>query len=454
MNDKSAKKVIIVGAGLVGSLWAIYLAKRGYQIDVYERRGDMRASGYAGGRSINLAMSTRGWNALQKAGIAEQLQKEALPMPGRMMHSIQGELTFQPYGKDGQAIYSVSRGGLNRALLELADAKDNINFHFHEKCTHLDDKTCDVTFENDLNATTQTVNADLIFATDGSYSAIRNTLQKQPRFNYSQQYLEYGYKELTILPTADGEYAMDPNALHIWPRGTYMMIALPNPDKSFTCTLFMPFEGENGFENLKEEADIKTFFESKFPDSLPLMPDYVAEYIQNPTPALVTVKCHPWSYQRKVLLLGDAAHAIVPFYGQGMNCGFEDCTVLDQMVDECGEDWEKAIAQFDATRYKDSNAVADLALRNFVEMRDLVGDPKFLLRQKIAAYLQQQYPNDFLPLYSQVTFSFIPYSTALREGLAQDELFEQILAIPNIENDWTVDAVHQIFKNWLVVKAA
>jgi kynurenine 3-monooxygenase len=451
-NEGMKKKVVIVGGGLVGCLWAVFLAKRGYVIDVYERRGDMRAAGYAGGRSINLAMSTRGWNALEKAGISEQLKSVAIPMPGRIMHSTQGELTFQPYGKDGQAIYSVSRGGLNKALLELADSFENVQFHFHEKCVALDDATCQLTFEHELTKAKTDVQSDLVFATDGAYSAIRNTLQRQPRFNYSQQYLEYGYKELTIPATATGDYAMDPNGLHIWPRGSFMMIALPNPDRSFTCTLFMPFDGEHGFELLQTEANLVAFFEKYYADTIPLMPDYKAEFFQNPTPALVTVKCHPWSFKSKVLLIGDAAHAIVPFYGQGMNCGFEDCTILDELMDEHLEDWDKIIAHFDATRHIDSDAVAELALRNFIEMRDLVGDPKFLLRQKIAAYLSQQYPTEFLPLYTQVTFSFIPYHKALAEGLAQDRLFEKILDLPNIENDWTSAEVHTCFKNWLTQK--
>ena len=446
------KRVTIVGGGLVGCIWAVFLAKRGYHIDVYERRGDMRAASYTGGRSINLAMSTRGWNALEKAGISEQLRSVAIPMPGRIMHSTQGELTHQPYGKDGQAIYSVSRGGLNKALLELADGFENVTFHFHEKCVALDDSTCDLVFEHELTKQKTSVQSDLVFATDGAYSAIRNTLQRQPRFNYSQQYLDYGYKELTIPATANGEYAMDANGLHIWPRGKFMMIALPNPDCSFTCTLFMPFDGDNSFASLQTEQDLTSFFEQYYADTIPLMPDYTTEYFSNPTPALVTVKCHPWSFKSKVLLLGDAAHAIVPFYGQGMNCGFEDCTILDSLIDEHNEDWDSIIAHFDDTRYKDSDAVAELALRNFIEMRDLVGDPLFLLRQKITAYLHQQYPTEFLPLYTQVTFSFIPYHKALAEGIAQDRLFEQIFAIPDVAADWTTEAVHTTFKKWLQEK--
>ncbi len=441
-----SKKIIISGAGLVGSLWAVFLAKRGYQVDVFERREDMRKAQGGGGRSINLAMSTRGWKALEGAGIKDEVLAEAIPMTGRMMHSISGELTYQPYGKDGQAIYSVSRAGLNRKLMDIAESFENVNLYFEQKCLGVDTRAGGISFENEGKA--QKYSADYIFGTDGAFSAVRQSLQKTSRFNYSQYYLPDGYKELTIPATTEGNFAMDKNCLHIWPRGKFMMIALPNPDKSFTCTLFLPYEGEESFENLNTDASIMAFFQKYFGDAVPMMPTLLEDFKNNPTPSLVTIRCNPWKWGNNVLLMGDASHAIVPFYGQGMNSGFEDCTVLDELVERHDENWDAALEEFNATRIEDANAIADLALRNFIEMRDKVGDPMFLLRKKIAAWLSEEYPDKFLPLYSMVTFSHIPYSIALEEGKRQDKLFEKILALPNIENDWKNNAVLTIFKEW------
>ncbi len=439
----------IVGAGLVGSLWAVFLAKRGYKVDVFERRGDMRKAGFIGGRSINLAMSDRGWKALRKAGIEEQIRQVAIPMHGRVMHSTTGELTYQPYGKEGQSIYSVSRGGLNLELMNIADQHESVNFHFDHKCEGLDMNTCELSFTDTTTGKQNTVDSPLVFGTDGAFSAVRSSLQRRPMFNYSQHYLKHGYKELTIPPNAAGEHQIEKNALHIWPRGQFMLIALPNQDGSFTCTLFLPFEGEESFLQLQSDKQILDFFNKYFADAVPLMPDLLNDFKNNPTPSLVTIRCNPWTYKNKVLLMGDASHAIVPFYGQGMNSGFEDCTLLDQMVDQYGEDWDEIMTNFNKTRIADADGIADLAIRNFIEMRDLVGDPKFLLRKKIAAHFSKKYPDQFLPLYSMVTFSHTPYAEALREGKAQDELFERILAIEDIESRWQSEEVEQIFSSWL-----
>jgi kynurenine 3-monooxygenase len=448
-NFMQKKKILVVGGGLVGSLWAVFLAKRGHEVSVFERRGDMRAQGYQGGRSINLAMSNRGWRAIEKAGIAEQIKSVAIPMTGRMMHSANNELTYQAYGKEGQAIYSVSRGGLNKTLLEVADNQENINFYFHQKCLGINTENSEITFENELNKEKKTYQFDYIFGTDGAYSAIRNSLQKLPRFNFSQSYLDYGYKELNIEPEQSRAFKMDKNCLHIWPRGRFMMIALPNPDDSFTCTMFMPFEGENSFEKLTDEKSLTSFFDQYFPDAAAMIPTLVEEFFNNPTPTLVTIKCNPW-HHKNIVLLGDAAHAIVPFYGQGMNAGFEDCIILDALLTDYQGDFDKSIEVFSNTRPKDADAIADLALRNFIEMRDLVADPMFLLRQKIAAQLSQKYPQDFIPLYSQVTFSETPYSEALRQGILQDQLFEKILKLENIAENWQENPeIEVIFKDWL-----
>lgn len=447
-------KVIIVGAGLVGSLWSVLLAKRGYQVDVYELRDDPRRTGFRGGRSINLAMSDRGWRAIEQAGIRAEVEKDAIPMHGRMMHNEAGQLTFQPYGQEGQAIYSVSRGGLNLDLIDIGDQYDNLTYHFGYKCLGIDLKTNTARFESTATGEVMEVTAPLIFGTDGAFSAVRRSIMRQDRFNYAQQYLTYGYKEVNFPPMADGAHAMDKNALHIWPRGQFMMIALPNVDGSFTGTLFMPYEGEEAaFDALRTDEEIKAFFQKYFPDSLPLLPELLEDFRDNPTSSLVTIRCNPWRYKDQILLIGDASHAIVPFYGQGMNSGFEDCTLLDQMIDQYDHDWPTIIEQFNDSRIQDANAIADLALRNFVEMRDQVADPMFLLRKKIAADLQERHPEDFLPMYSQVTFSHIPYSEALREAQAQDQLFERILALPGIQDDWERNPqVEAIFQDWLASK--
>lgn len=447
--DTKRKKVAIVGAGLVGALWSVILAKRGYVVDVYERRPDFRQAGYIGGRSINLALSERGWKAIEIAGIREKIEAVAIPMPGRMMHGLDGSLTFQPYGEKGQAINSVSRGGLNVELVNIADGHEQVHFHFNQICRGLDLETSAVRFEDGETGHRYTVEADLIFGTDGAFSAVRNTLQKLPRFNYSQHYIEHGYKELTIPPREDGSHRMDTHALHIWPRGHFMLIALPNLDGSFTCTLFLPFEGEESFKNLQTEQQVLAFFKKYFPDTLPLMPTLVEDFFDNPTAALVTVRCSPWNYGEKVLLIGDACHAIVPFFGQGMNAGFEDCTILDGLMDKYDEDWPAIIEEFNASRIEDANAIADLALANFVEMRDKVADPRFLLWKKIEKHLHERFPDEFQSVYSMVSFSHVPYSQALAEVSAHEELFERMLAIPKVDENWKGPEVEAVFKKWL-----
>lgn len=441
------KHALVIGAGLVGSLWATVLAKEGYTVDVYERRPDMRKAGFIGGRSINLALSDRGWKALRLAGIDAHIRESALPMHGRMMHNTEGELTFQPYGKSGQAIYSVSRGGLNLDLLNQAETHAHVTMYFDHRCLGVDFETGMARFE-DAAGKRKEVQADLVFATDGAFSAVRNSMMKRPLFNYAQHYLEHGYKELSIPPNADGSHRMDAASLHIWPRRSFMLIALPNPDGSFTCTLFLPFSGgADAFDQLDKPADIEAFFQRHFPDVVPLIPNLVEEFQTNPTSSLVTVRCSPWQVNNRVFLMGDAAHAIVPFYGQGMNSGFEDCSVLHGFMKEHNHNWKQIGEAYNRTRIRDGHAIADLALRNFIEMRDLVADPKFILRKKILAWLQERHPS-FLPLYSMVTFSHIPYHEAWEAGLAQDQLFEEILALPNIEERWNSPEVEAVFLKW------
>lgn len=418
-------------------------------MDVYERRADFRKAGYIGGRSINLALSERGWKAVEIAGIRDKIEKVAIPMPGRMMHGTDGALTYQPYGQEGQAIYSVSRGGLNIELVNIADEFDQVNFHFNQACTGVDLESGTLRLEDTKTGQEYAVECDLIFGTDGAFSPVRQSLQKLPRFNYSQHYIDYGYKELCIPANADGSHQMHTNGLHIWPRGNFMLIALPNVDGSFTCTMFLPFEGDASFENLKTDKQVMAFFEKYFPDTIPLMPTLLEDFRENPTSALVTIRCFPWHYRHKVLLIGDAAHAIVPFFGQGMNCGFEDCTILDSLLDKYDEDWAAIIEEFNANRSEDSNAIADLALLNFIEMRDKVADQKFLLWKKVEKHLSEKFPNEFQSVYSMVSFSHVPYSQALAEVGRHEKLFSKMLKIEGLEDNWNGPEVDAVFKEWL-----
>jgi kynurenine 3-monooxygenase len=435
------KKVSIIGAGLVGSLLSVFLSKRGYKVTIYERRPDMRKTNISAGRSINLALSDRGWKALTIAGIDSYVRDVAIPMNGRMIHNEKGELGYQPYGKEGQAIYSVSRGGLNSVLMDVAE-KYGAEIRFDERCMGVDPEKGVVQLKNNITGSETEVESDHIFAADGAFSAARLELQMRDRFNYSQDYLEHGYKELTI-PSVNGTWALEKNALHIWPRRRFMLIALPNMDGSFTCTLFFPFEGEDSFSSIRSEQEVESFFRKVFPDAVPLMPTLVKDYMNNPASSLVTVRCFPWSSRDKLLLIGDAAHAIVPFFGQGMNCGFEDCTVLHGLLDEHGEDMSRIFPLFEKMRKPNTDAIAELARQNFIEMRDLVADPRFLLRKKIEANFNSKYPEKWTPLYSMVTFSHVDYARALEEGKKQDSVMKKVMQMDDIENRWNSPEVEE-----------
>mgnify|MGYP002777028407 CR=1 FL=1 len=432
-----------MGAGLVGSLLALYLARRGYPVEVYERRPDIRWAGAAGGRSINLALSDRGWKALEGVGIGEQIRQVAIPMYRRVMHALDGTLTPQPYGLTGtEAIWSVSRGGLNQTLLDLCDRTPGISLHFEQLCQHVELPTTTLEMRDLPTGRTYELRAERLVGTDGAYSAVRTAMLKTDRFDYSQDYLDYGYKELTIAPGAGGTWQLEKNALHIWPRGQYMMIALPNLDGSFTCTLFFPFEplegGGDSFASLTSPAAVREFFGRVFPDAVPLMPELTDDFFHNPTGSLVTVRCFPWTYGDHTLLLGDAAHAVVPFYGQGMNAGFEDCRIFNELLDRHGDaEWAAVIRHFQRTRKPDADAIADLALDNFVEMRDRVADPRFLLQKKIEARLALDHPEWWLPLYSQVTFSpDVPYHQALANGRRQEAIMRRVLPLVEKPEDY------------------
>ncbi len=425
---KQSKHIAIVGAGLVGSLLAIYLKKRGHDVSVFERRGDMRKGNGDVGRSINLALSTRGIKALEEVGLAGEIQKAAIPMHGRMMHDISGKLSFLPYGKEGQFINSISRSGLNILLMNEAE-RIGVNFSFDKRCTTVDFATTSISFADSINQS-----FDLVIGADGAYSAIRWSMQTTDRFNFSQHYIEHGYKELHI-PSSYSS-SLEKNALHIWPRESFMMIALPNPDGSFTCTLFFPFEGQQSFSSLYSNQKIQEFFSTVFPDAVPLMPELLHDYNTNPTSSLITVKCFPW-VKNKTFLIGDAAHGIVPFYGQGMNAGFEDCRVLNALLDKHDDEWDRALPEFQSLRKPDADAIAQLALDNFIEMRDLVADAEFLLRKKIEAKLHQLFPDKWIPLYSMVTFhENIRYSDAQQIGQKQKRIMDGVMAQSDISQNW------------------
>jgi len=411
-------RVIIVGAGLGGSLLAVLLARSGREVLVIERRSDPRLLNRAAGRSINLAISARGIHALDRAGLTDRLLANGLRMPGRMLHPVAGPPSFQPYSSNpAHAIHSVSRSALNLLLLEAAAAEPNVTLRFDLRCAEIDHARPAATFVR-ADGSSETLDADLVVGADGAYSAVRTALLKTDRMDFAQEYLGHGYRELAIPPTASGDFAMEPHALHIWPRGGSMMIALPNPDRSFTCTLFWPWEGKGSFAEVTGDDRVREHFARVYPDAVPLMPTLLEDYRRNPVGSLVTVRCRPWT-RGKVTLLGDAAHAIVPFYGQGANASFEDCEALvDCLVAHPG-DLAAALAAYEAVRIPNANAIADLALENFVEMRDKTATRAFRLRKKVEHVLHDRLGDRFIPLYDMVSFTTIPYAEARVRAIRQ-----------------------------------
>jgi kynurenine 3-monooxygenase len=427
--------ITLIGAGLSGSLLAIYLAKRGYQVEVYEKRGDMRKMPVEAGRSINLALSARGIRALQAIGIADTVLQTAIPMYGRMLHSLEGALTFVRYGKDdSEYINSISRAGLNQALLEVADEFPNVNFHFQHVLLEVDLEHNQLIFNDLQNKTSKKITSDLNICTDGAGSVVRQAMVQKGITQESVDFLSHGYKELHIPPTANGGFQMEKNALHIWPRGAYMLIALPNADGSFTCTLFFPNEGDISFAGLDTADKVQAFFEEKFADSIPLIPHLTEEFLHNPVGLLGTIHAAPWYFEDKFLLLGDSAHAIVPFYGQGMNCCFEDCYYLDKIIEKSAGNWQKIFPEFQKIRKPNADAIAELALENFIEMRDGTANPAFLRKRQLENILENQYP-DYHSKYSLVTFRpEVSYVEAHQRGNWQDEFLLKICeSIQSIE---------------------
>ena len=430
------KKFSIAGGGPVGSLLAIVLARHGYQVDLFEGRPDSRQTNIYQGKSINIALSDRGWSSLDQVGINPAVRDEAIPMYRRAIHARDGGVSHQPYGKDDQAIWSVSRGRINEHLLDLAEAESGVHTFFEHKLVDLDFETASGTYQ--VSGDTEVViNNDFLFGADGAHSKVRRLAHNLPRFSYSQSYMPQCYIELNIPANADGSHQLEKNALHIWPRKHFMLIALPNPDGTFTCTLFLNFSGEPSFESLTRREDVEHFFESEFPDALDLLDDPVGTFMQREPAPLFLVHVYPWSFYNKVGLIGDAAHAIVPFYGQGMNCGFEDCAELNKLIDEHDRDWGRIFPAYEKRRKPNADAIAELSKRNFVEMSDLSGDAMFQLRKKIEARFHETYPDLWTPLYSMVTFSpDVPYAKALSLGDEQNAIMERIMRMQGIEKDW------------------
>ncbi|MDD2987226.1 NAD(P)/FAD-dependent oxidoreductase [Flavobacterium sp.] len=438
---QTPQKIAVVGSGLVGTLLAIYLKKFGHTVHVFDRSPDIRTVEFSG-RSINLVMSNRGWKALDDIGITEEIKKIGIPVDKRGIHLQDGSYTTQYYGKEGEAIYSLSRGILNRKMIDLAEDA-GVEFFFEHRIWDISLADATLHIGETERGEWTSLKYDKVFGADGAFSRIRHRMQRQSMFNYSQEFLKIGYKELHIPANPDGTYKIDKNSLHIWPRGNFMLMALANLDGSFTCTLFMPFEGEDSFKSLNDEKTLLEFFAKYFPDTKEVIPDLVEDFFKNPKSYLVTMQCYPWTHNDKVALIGDACHAIVPFYGHGMNAGFEDITILNEMILKYGDNWETIFEEYQKSRKPNTDAIAELSYQNFMEMSAKTADEKFLLQKKIEKWFSEKHPDKWMPLYSRVTFSLQPYAEALAIGEKQNKIMEEIMQLPNIDADWSSERVEK-----------
>lgn len=446
---KQVHTITILGAGLVGSLLAVFFRQKGYEVNVFERRPDMRKTTISAGRSINFAMSERGWKALSIVGMEEEIRAMTIPMPGRYLHQEDGSHQFQAYGKQGESIYSISRAGINMALMNKAEEL-GAQFHFDHRAQKVDLESKSIVF--DENSKTAQHDYELLFGADGAHSVLRTAITYQDRTNFEQHYLEHGYKELNIPAgnTADNKWQIEKNALHIWPRRNHMMIALPNLDGSFTCTLFFPFEGTPSFESLHSDEELLIFFKEHFPDAVPFMPTLLEDFNNNPTSSLITTKVFPWVYKGEAALIGDAAHAVVPFYGQGLNAGFQDVTILNDLLEQNhNADWATILEQYQSHRKENSDALAELAYLNFIEMRDLVADESFLLRKKIEQDLGRRFPGVFNSVYEMVSFTHTPYRVALENMKLQDRLLKKIMDHSDYFQSVEDDTYYRLLEEWI-----
>jgi kynurenine 3-monooxygenase len=426
------EKILVVGAGLVGSLLSTYLAREGHQVHLYDRQPDPRRGRRRTGRSINLTVCERGFAALDRMGVGDRVRKIAVPCYGRYIHSVDGTVDYQPYGNHREAIHSVSRNELNDVLLEFALERPGIHLHFEEKCLAVDLEAPEVVFQSLRTDEVTRCRADRLIGADGANSKVRAAMQALPGFRQKQEFFEQAYKEISVPPAASGDWALPADAIHIWPRRHYMLIGFPNRDRTFTFALHMPFEGEPSFASIRTPEALLELFRRSFPDALPYVPHLVDDFFGRPESKMITVRCFPWTYGRRVALIGDAAHAIVPSYGQGANCGFEDCSVLYDCLQGAGGDWGQALREYEARRKPNGDAIADLALEHFHELRDFVGSSQFLLRKELERWVNDLYPDRYAPLYSLISFTNVPYAEALRQDREQRTLVDQLLAIPDV----------------------
>lgn len=450
MGNNQSTDITIIGAGLAGALLATMLARRGFTVELYEKRPDLRREDVGGGRSINLALAARGMRALDRAGVFGAVEPLLIPMPGRMLHDPEGRLSFQPYSRNpGEVNYSVSRSGLNAVLLDAAEAA-GARIRFNHECTALDVTAGRARFRDTRGGKQRDSGGGPIIAADGAGSVARHALAAQCGIDNREEILGHAYKELSIPPAPDGGWRIEREALHIWPRGGYMLIALPNTDGSFTVTLFLAREGTPSFASLANRDAVEDFFRREFPDARAVMPGLQEDFAANPVGMLGTVRCAPWHHADRLLLLGDAAHAIVPFHGQGMNAAFEDCDVLMRLLDEHGPDWGALFRRFSELRKPDAEAIADMALENYVEMRDSVRDPKFHLQKAVGWELERRLPGVFIPRYEMVMFHpEIRYSEAQRRGAIQKALLAEVTAHAERLEDVDLDRAENLARERL-----
>ena len=445
--------IIVIGAGLVGSLLSMFLARQGYQVEVFERGADPRKNSRNSGRSINLTLCERGLNVLDRVGVGPAVRALTVPVYGRLIHDVKGKLTFQPYGNHREAIYSIERNELNKVLLDFAERNFRINFSFQQKCLDVDLTAPSVELKNQISGETTRHQADRIFGADGAYSAVRQQMQKKTRLNFSQQYWSQGYKELQVPPAVNKTWTSEKNVIHLWPRGNYMLLGFPNLDGSFTCSLHLPFDGPLSFASIRTEEDLHGLFNDSFPDTVSMIPNLVNDFFAHPANSMITIKCAPWSYQNKVALIGDSAHSIFPSYGQGANAGFEDCAMLSDCMEKYGDDWRRVLSEFEKQRHPNTDAIADLCIEHFSELRDHTGTHAFLLKKEIERKLNETYPEKYLDLYSMISFTQMPYTEALRVDREQRAIVEQIMSVKEVEKKLNSVEVNALISNLMATRS-